>query len=167
MTAHALALRMVNGRAPPVPHLRLQKNLLDLIASYLSAAITATIPARSTKSPLRNGVLPRRPRRIACNGLAATPFQVLRQNLNCALHRWKYVTSPVAAVLLWRQNEPWIAALALFWPLPGPFMLQLVIGPLNALFAQSARGKASRIGIVQRRFMAALGYENITEVADG
>ena len=75
----------------------------------------------------------------------------------------KYITSPVAAFLLWRQNELWIAALALLWPLPGPFLLQLVISPLNALFAQSARWKASQIGIVQRRFMAALGYE----VADG
>jgi hypothetical protein len=75
----------------------------------------------------------------------------------------KYVTSPVVAFLLWRQNELWIAALALLWPLPGPFVLQLVISPLNALFAQSARGKASQIGIVQQRFMAALGYE----VADG
>jgi len=71
----------------------------------------------------------------------------------------KYVTAPVIAFLLWRQNEPWIAALALLWPLAGPFVLQLVIGPFYALFAQSARGKASQIGIVQERFMAALGYE--------
>jgi hypothetical protein len=71
----------------------------------------------------------------------------------------KYVTAPMVAFLLWRQNEPWIAALALFWPLPGPFVLQLVISPLNALFAQGARGKASQIGIVQERFMTSLGFE--------
>jgi hypothetical protein len=79
----------------------------------------------------------------------------------------KYVTAPGIAFLLWRQNEPWIAALALLWPLAGPFALQLVIGPLFALFAQSAQGKASQIGIVQRRFMAALGYQDIKEAADG
>ena len=79
----------------------------------------------------------------------------------------KYVTSPMVAFLLFRQNEPWIAALALLWPLPGPFVLQLVISPLNAFFAQSARGKASQIGIVQERFMTALGFENSTEEADG
>jgi hypothetical protein len=71
----------------------------------------------------------------------------------------KYVTAPVIAFLLWRQNEPWIAALALLWPFAGLFVVQFGVGLIYAPFAQSARGKASQVGIVQERSMAALGYE--------
>ena len=71
----------------------------------------------------------------------------------------KYVTAPVMAVLLWRENEPWIAALALLWPFAGLFVVQFVVSLIYAPFTLSARGKASQVGIVQERFMTALGYE--------
>jgi hypothetical protein len=74
----------------------------------------------------------------------------------------KYVAAPTAAFLLWRENEPWIAALALLWPFLGLFVVQYSVTLMYVLFMGSAQGKASQIGIVQKRFLTALGYENVS-----
>jgi len=70
--------------------------------------------------------------------------------------RLRFVTAPVMAFLLWRQDEPWIAASALLYPLVGTFVIQLPLALAYAPFALTARGQASQIGVVQKRLMAAI-----------
>jgi hypothetical protein len=71
----------------------------------------------------------------------------------------KYVAAPVMAFLLWQRGDAWIAALALLWPFVGLLVIQSGVGLIYAPFALSARGQASQVGVVQKRLMAALGYE--------
>jgi hypothetical protein len=70
----------------------------------------------------------------------------------------RFLTSPLMAYLLWRDDRPWIAALALLWPFVGTLLVGFVMTPLKAVLGWTQWAKAAQIGVIQRRLMFRLGY---------
>lgn len=81
---------------------------------------------------------------------------------------FRFVTSPLMAYLLWQSSRPWIAALALFWPFIGNFLVVWVLTFPEAALAWTERAKAAQIGVIQRRLMNRFGYvrRDADEVAE-
>jgi hypothetical protein len=69
----------------------------------------------------------------------------------------RFVTSPLMAYLLWQSGRPWIAALALSWPLVGTFLVGWVLMFPEAALAWTESAKAAQIGVIQRRLMSRFG----------
>jgi hypothetical protein len=71
----------------------------------------------------------------------------------------RFAASPIMAFLIWQRGDYWIAVLALLWPFAGVMIVLWMVGLLRAPLSLTALGRAGEIGPVQRRFLAALGYE--------
>ena len=71
----------------------------------------------------------------------------------------KFISAPVMAYLLWRRGDTPIALTALVWPFFGPMVAQWVLILPTALMELTPLGKASQIGLVQTRFLAAMGFQ--------
>jgi len=71
----------------------------------------------------------------------------------------KFISAPAMAYLLWQRGEMPIAAAALFWPFLGPMAAQWVMILPSALLSLTPLGRASQIGIVQTRFLVAIGFQ--------
>jgi hypothetical protein len=76
----------------------------------------------------------------------------------------KFISAPVMAYVIWRQGDTPIAAMALVWPFLGPVIVQWVLILPTALMELTPLGKASQIGPVQRRFLAAIGFRPVEDV---
>jgi hypothetical protein len=70
----------------------------------------------------------------------------------------KFIAAPVMAYLLWQRGDTLIAAAALLWPLLGPTVASWIMILPTALLSLTPLGKASQIGIVQSRFLLAVGF---------
>ena len=68
----------------------------------------------------------------------------------------KWISSPVAAYLLWRRGAKGVAIEALCWPLLTLLMIWL-FAPL--LWVNRLMGRPSGIEDIQNRFMQGIGYE--------
>ena len=80
--------------------------------------------------------------------------------------RLKFIAAPVAAYLLWRRSAPALAVAALVWPLLGPFVIQWLMMIPFAPISLTRLGQATQIGMIQKRFLAAIGFEPIEQHDD-
>src|SRR5579859_4753684 len=71
----------------------------------------------------------------------------------------RFATGPIMAFLIWQRGDHWTAGLAVLWPFLGAMTGLWIVGIIQAPVSLTALGRATQIGVVQRRFMAALGYE--------
>jgi hypothetical protein len=76
----------------------------------------------------------------------------------------RFATSPVAAYSLWQSGDIGVAALALFWPLAGNWIVLWLLTIPQAVLSSTARAKSAQIGVVQERLMSRLGYSRIRGV---
>ena len=76
----------------------------------------------------------------------------------------KFISAPVMAYCIWRRGDTPIALMALVWPFLGPVIVQWVLLLPDALLELTPLGKASQIGLVQHRFLAAMGFRPAEDV---
>jgi hypothetical protein len=76
----------------------------------------------------------------------------------CYFVKLKFITTPPMAYLLWQRGDTLIAIAALFWPLLGPMVVGWLIAFPSSLLFLTPIGKASQIGLVQKRFLSAIGF---------
>jgi hypothetical protein len=79
----------------------------------------------------------------------------------------KFISAPVMAYLIWQRGDTPIALMALVWPFLGPVVAQWVLILPTALMELTPLGKASQIGLVQTRFLAAMGFRPAEDVGPG
>jgi hypothetical protein len=70
----------------------------------------------------------------------------------------KFLTCPVMAYLLWQRGHAIIAIVALTWPVFGPYAAMFMALP-EGLLLRTRLGKATQIGLVQTRFLLAIGLQ--------
>jgi hypothetical protein len=73
----------------------------------------------------------------------------------------KFLTCPLMAFLIWRQDHFLVAGLALLWPLVDLIIgtsLAIAYGILGAFIPCLSPERTIHVGPIQRRFMNALGY---------
>lgn len=70
----------------------------------------------------------------------------------------KFISAPAMAYFIWQRGNTPIALVALVWPFLGPMIVQWVLILPTALMELTPLGKASQIGLVQRRFLTAMGF---------
>lgn len=70
----------------------------------------------------------------------------------------KLLTSPVAAFAIWSNEHPFVAALALAWPFFGNIIVLWLLMVPMAVFENTKKGRAARIGAIHKRMMIKLGY---------
>jgi hypothetical protein len=67
----------------------------------------------------------------------------------------------VTAYFLWQKGNSWTAALALFWPIIGNWIVLWLLTIPQAALSATERAKAAQIGLIQERLMRHLGYFRI------
>ena len=72
--------------------------------------------------------------------------------LGVLVAKLKWINSPLMGYYFYSHDRPFVAAIALFWPL-----LIFIIGAVPT----------TQIGVIQNMFMAQLGYERRTPTANG
>jgi hypothetical protein len=90
-----------------------------------------------------------------------TPFWVVPSlaNIGPFFVKLKFVSAPAMAYLLWQRGDmPGVVVAALF-PILGTIVASLVMIPPLALLSLTPFGKASQIGLVQVRFLSAIGFQ--------
>lgn len=70
----------------------------------------------------------------------------------------RFMASPIMSFVIWQNGHPWIAGLALLWPLVGNGIVLWFLTFPQAALDFTARAKAAQIGVIQRRLMSRLGY---------
>ncbi len=73
----------------------------------------------------------------------------------------KYISAPVMAYLIGQRGDTLIALMALLWPFIGPAVVMSLLILPTALMERTPLGKASQIGPVQARFLAAMGFSPV------
>jgi hypothetical protein len=76
----------------------------------------------------------------------------------------KFISAPMMAYLIWRRGDAPIALAALVWPFLGPVVAQWALILPTALMELTPLGRASQIGLVQTRFLAAMGFRPAEDV---
>ncbi len=77
----------------------------------------------------------------------------------------KFISAPGSAYLLWQRDERLLATIALFWPLLGPAAAQSLLILPTALVELTPLGKMSYVGLVQTRFLLAVGFRPSEDAA--
>lgn len=70
----------------------------------------------------------------------------------------RFVIPPLMAYHIWQNGYPWIAALALFWPLAGNWIVLWLLMLPEAALAFTEGAKTAQIGLIQERLMSRFGY---------
>jgi hypothetical protein len=76
----------------------------------------------------------------------------------------KFLTCPLMSWLLWSAGRHAVAILALLWPLACLLAMAPVTVFAEAILSATPVGQQAQIGVVQERFMVALGYEKTAEI---
>jgi hypothetical protein len=77
----------------------------------------------------------------------------------------KFITAPVMAYMLWQRDTKPLAVAALLWPILGPLIVQWIMILPAALLSLTSLGKASDVGPLQTRFLAAIGFQPTKPIA--
>lgn len=82
----------------------------------------------------------------------------------------KFLTCPMMAFVIWRQDHFLVAGLALLWPIAGTSIIDAFLaitgGILGVFIPCLSPERTVSVGPIQRRFINALGYTRIELLGD-